>query len=275
MNNKKAKSIIVIVLAILVIGCIGFLVWQYIDTPSSENSVDEDINVNKVEQKDESIIEEQENAKLELYETLIMDGNLYLKKYNGTEKEVTVPTTYKGQKVYGITSACYGENTIIEKVIIPDEIESVDRYSFTRCENLKEVILPKNMTEIPTGLFKNCTSLIHVEMPEVVESIGKDVFNGCENLKEIKFKEATFTEIGSCFAYKSGLEKFTVPSSVQQIEPYAFLSCNNLKEVHITDTTILIYSGSFNTGEDLVIYAPKGSQAEAFAKAENIKFIAE
>lgn len=58
--------------------------------------------------------------------------------------------------------------------------------SFWGCTNLKSVILPKNLKNIPAWCFGKCTNLENIEMPENIEYIGFDAFEDCP-LKSLDF----------------------------------------------------------------------------------------
>ena len=209
------------------------------------------------------------------YETIEFDDGMYLKKYLGDETIVTVPVVYNGITVQGITGACFGENTNIEKVIFPDEFGSIGKYSFARCYKLKEVVLPKNLKTLPNGLFKDCEELATVVMPDSIVDAGRGTFYGCKSLKKIEFNNTSFNEIDMTFAANSGLETFIVPDGVVEISANAFLGCENLKEIYIPASVEVIYSDVFAGCENLTIYAPAGSHAELYAKECNINFVVE
>ena len=66
---------------------------------------------------------------------------------------------------------------------------------FSDCDNLQEIILPKNITTISRCAFSHCNHLEKVSMFEGVRSIGEYAFNGC-NLTSIQIP-STLTNIGT------------------------------------------------------------------------------
>ena len=52
-----------------------------------------------------------------------------------------------------------------------------------------------------------------------------------------------------------------------------FLDCENLERVYIPDTTNDIADDAFDGCNSLVIYTPKGSYAEKFARKHNIPVV--
>ena len=84
------------------------------------------------------------------------------------------------------------EDSALESIIIPDSVESLGIYVFKSCDNLTTVSLPNHLTEIPEGLFQDCTSLLFnrtdsfggdfLLLSENVEKIGAHAFENCKNL---------------------------------------------------------------------------------------------
>lgn len=67
---------------------------------------------------------------------------------------------------------------------------------------LKKITLPKKITTISTGFFKNCTALETVTFPSdsVITSLGNDFFNGCTHLAKVVLPNS-ITTINNGFSY--------------------------------------------------------------------------
>lgn len=88
-------------------------------------------------------------------------------------------------------------------------------------------------------------------IPDCVTGIADKVFEDRSDICSVIVPEGV-TEIGeNTFAWCYGLDCITLPNSLTQIRWSTFLGC-----------------------EDLTIYAPKGSYAEAYATENEIKFVA-
>lgn len=120
----------------------------------------------------------------------------------------------------------FGGTAAIQDYLVPETLEKVEIYdielihnaTFYRCKNVKEIILPKEMTYIGVNAFYGCKSLTSFTIPEGIEIINESAFEGCTNLKEI-----------------------VIPSSVKVIDINAFKDCESLEKV--------IYNGDVNTLE--------------------------
>ena len=54
--------------------------------------------------------------------------------------------------------------------------------SFEGCSKLTSITLPKNVKQIPVGIFTGCTSLAYVYMSENIEYIAENAFSDCNSL---------------------------------------------------------------------------------------------
>ena len=108
----------------------------------------------------------------------------------------------------------------------------------------------------------------------MVSAVGNDAFNRCTSLLTANIPECEF--IGhTAFTSCSKLESVYAPN-VRIVGNMAFLNCSKLSEIHIPPTVEKITGKAVFKGcKELTIYAPAGSVAEAYAKANKIPFIAE
>ena len=102
-------------------------------------------------------------------------------------------------------------------------------------EEITELVIPSDITQIKSYTFESCSSLINVILHDQVTTIGIYAFNGCKNLTSINIPNGV-TSIGNeAFSYCSSLTSITIPNSVTSINFGAFSDCTNLKSVHISD----------------------------------------
>ena len=67
------------------------------------------------------------------------DGTISLKKYTGTEVNVTIPETYDGYKVTWINDGAFASNNSIKSVHIPKSITFIAEAVFADCDKLTEI----------------------------------------------------------------------------------------------------------------------------------------
>ena len=99
------------------------------------------------------------------------------------------------------------ENEKVCTIELPDNITKIERKSFERYPNIKEIDLSdaKLVITIGSGAFLKCKQLENVKLPPNLKEIGSLAFYGCLQLSEIKFS-----------------------SSLRQIEKSAFALCDGL-----------------------------------------------
>ena len=75
----------------------------------------------------------------------------------------------------------YGDKAL-EKVILPDSLETLGEFAFAGCTSLKSLTLPSSLTAILDYAFENCTGLTELTIPASVNSMAFHTFDGCSNL---------------------------------------------------------------------------------------------
>lgn len=78
----------------------------------------------------------------------------------------------------------YLNGELVEELVIPDGVTSINNFAFIRCKSIKKVVIPASVT-----------------------SIGKNVFYGCKNLESITFEntENWWMNVISPYGQKGGL----------------------------------------------------------------------
>lgn len=125
----------------------------------------------------------------------------FITAYTGTSNNVSIPQYIGVDYIHGFTSDVFKENTNIQSVVFPEEMETIPENAFNGCSSLSSVIFSGNLKSVPASAFEGCSSLLSVSLPESVCSIGEYAFAN------------------------SGLQEFSVPESLVTIEGYAFEDC--------------------------------------------------
>lgn len=156
----------------------------------------------------------------------IIDEYSCLKKYEGNEVDVTIPSGVKtiGEDAFKLS--------VIERVVIPDSVEAIRDYAFSKCYYLEEVIMGDNVREIGTRAFGDCAELMNVKLSKRLMSIGGNAFEGCSSLMDIQIPDYVRT-IGPCAFYDAGLECVEFGKRVAVIDSDAFCACEHLDHVRL------------------------------------------
>ncbi len=182
---------------------------------------------------------------------------------------VTIPNSVTSIGWYAF-DGCTGLNSIN----IPDGVTSIDAYAFKGCANLTDLHIPDSVTSIGWGVFEGCTGLTSITIPDSVTSIGNSAFYHCTGLTSITIPDSV-TSIGrSAFCSCTGLASVTIPDSVTSIGRSAFSDCTSLTSITIPNSVTEIGYAAFGNCPNLTIYGVAGSEAEKYAKKNNIPFVA-
>ena len=115
----------------------------------------------------------------------------------------------------------------IKDLVIPGNVTSIGKYTFSGCSGLTSVVLPNSVTSIENGAFRECIGLVSVTIPNSVTTIGQYAFYGC-----------------------SGLSSVTIGSGITEIDSKVFGTCEELLDVYcyaesVPTTQSNVFDGSY------------------------------
>jgi hypothetical protein len=97
-------------------------------------------------------------------------------------------------KVGGVLTLPWSDYAeMIVEVVIEDGIHDIGQMAFYELPNLKRVTLGADVTEIRNYAFKNCASLVSINL-EGVDFIREGAFYGCSALENISFLDGVVIE---------------------------------------------------------------------------------
>ena len=99
------------------------------------------------------------------------EDGIRITSYNGDETEITTPSRLSEKTV----------NAIGDYAFSPEK-GGIDRRRRELLSQIRSVFLARDIKELGTGVFKNCTSLEYVLVPNSVDRIGDRAFSGCSSL---------------------------------------------------------------------------------------------
>ena len=162
-----------------------------------------------------------------------------------------LPTLKIQEGVQEILDRCFDDCCSLEEVHLPNSLKIIGKYAFSGCEKLSSITIPEGVEELRESSFFYCINLGKVNLPNTLQSIGPEAFEYCEKLEQI-----------------------VIPGSVIQIGKDAFRVCDQLKDVTILSKEIELGKNSLESGldQDMVIHLKPGSQAEQYAKENQISY---
>ena len=147
--------------------------------------------------------------------------------YKGREKEVVVPNTFGSFKVSAIGKYAFAGNTIVEKIVLPENLEVITKYAFVGCSSLVKVEMGSQVKNIGDGAFAECTALKEIVTSSTIESCGEGSFDNT-----LINKNEGYTIVGGILiGYEGYDEQIVIPEEVSIIYDGAFENKYNVKSI--------------------------------------------
>lgn len=88
---------------------------------------------------------------------------------------------------------------VLEELTIPGTMTEVG-HLFSRCEDLKKVVISEGVEQIALEAFTRCRNLTHVCLPKSLKTVENDAFSGCP-LTRLELAEGASFKMGRIFGY--------------------------------------------------------------------------
>ncbi len=155
----------------------------------------------------------------------------------------------------------------LDTVILPNGVDTIEHYAFYKCSlkyielpqslkyigevafygaaSLTSLIVPENVSNIPSSMCSDCSSLKSVTLPEGIKAIENYAFYHCKSLSNINIPQSVQSIGDLAFAGCSSLTSVSIPEGITGISDCAFSLCLSLKEVHFPKSLTSIGEGAF------------------------------
>lgn len=157
------------------------------------------------------------------------------------------------------------------------DLESISAEQFRDKTILQRVILPCNLQSIGNRAFYNCQNLKPITFPATLKSIGEEAFNNTYNIGDVVLPEG-LTSLGSYAFYQSHLTSVSFPSTLKSISYECFYNCDFLNEINFNGQTSIDNTAFLDCDALVNVKFPEtlqsiGSSAFSYSeKLQNIEF---
>lgn len=127
----------------------------------------------------------------------------------------------------------------LQRICIPNNVETINSYAFYNCESLDDIIIPDSVNWIGNHCFYNCYFLNKIKFSKNLKFIGNDCFSNCISLKNIDLPES-LVYIGEHAFCNCSFSYITIPSKITHIEVGTFEACPNLKALILPENITTI-----------------------------------
>ena len=133
-----------------------------------------------------------------------------------TASEYTIP-----QGIRSIGDAAFSKCTNLKSILLPDSVTSIGDHAFNTCKNLTNITLSTGLISIGNYSFVVCEKLTSIALPDRLTSIGDLVFYQCSSLTGITVERGSYAEQycidnGFVYTYAEGAERETFVSGNYQ-----------------------------------------------------------
>ena len=177
-----------------------------------------------------------------------------------SDSEIVIPrVSPDGDKVTAIKKDAFKYNNNIKSVVITKEIVTIGEAAFMGCFSLESITVGKGVASIKSRAFYGCNSLKTIVIPDGVTSMGDEVLAECDSLESVTLSIG-LTKISDMTFYGcSALKNIEIRGSVSSIGIRAFAKCKALTSIDIPDSVSIIGEYAFNGCSALTgIAIPKG-----------------
>lgn len=142
-----------------------------------------------------------------------------------------------GIEVKGIDHYSDYEESVINRICLPNTIKYVGECAFGYFPKLEKIILPSGLESIGQHCFQGLKSLKSISIPASLKVINGYAFYGCTNLETVTFEGDLIGIEYYAFENCINLSSVEFPDSLEYIGEEAFRNCNSLKKVVIPAKT--------------------------------------
>lgn len=212
-----------------------------------------------------------------------------IKKYNGNDAVVNIPSEINGIPVETIGNAAFQDNTTITSVTIPDSVTEIGANAFAGCTNLTSVTYGGDWSKltIQSGnpavedAAKDAANeqLFDFEFTPDSTAVIVKKYNGTAADVTIPshYKGKPVTMIDHAAFHDSAVTSVTIPDSVTSIPDDAFAFCSQLTNISIPNSVTFIGFSAFNSCTSLKSITLPSSlstiQSSAFYNCGNLETI--
>ena len=195
-----------------------------------------------------------------------IDGDSAVVKANSkADESITIPDsveysdgeTQKKYAVKGIAASGFFGCTKLKDIVLPKTLTNIGRAAFGGCKSLEEIDIPESVTAINPAVFTACRSIKRISAGKNLKYIEPGSFMQCTSLDNIEIPDenpyfkaeggTVYTKDGeTLLAHAGSAESFAIPQGVKTIANSAFWYCENLKAVTLPTSLTTIEQDAFN-----------------------------
>lgn len=113
------------------------------------------------------------------------NAEVYIISYSGHDTELVIPDFIDGAPVTTIAKKAFLSNKLVREIILPKSITEIGDYAFARCDRLTKIGIPYTNLSLGQGILMECSSLEQVVNVQAIEY---------RSIKESEISEGVISE---------------------------------------------------------------------------------
>lgn len=147
----------------------------------------------------------------------------------------------------------------ITNVELPDQLTEIPAFAFWGCGTLKTITIPSGVVTIDESAFEGDTNLEEVTFAGNVQEIGKAAFKDCTTLKKLKLPDSVYFCGEYAFSGCSALEKVELSSKLTEVGEGVFYECTALKKIIVPkEMQLKTYTSTSLAQIELITFSKDG-----------------
>ena len=143
-------------------------------------------------------------------------------------------------------SGCSG----LSEIVIPAKVETIEDFAFSGCSGLTSITLNDGLKTIGSEAFARCVRLISIHIPDSVTRIDDGAFLNCSKLVECNYPvgwTSTRSDVLRDGIFEgTSLKTLEIPEGIKTIPAYAFYDCDNFEYFDLPESLTQIQQETFN-----------------------------
>ena len=153
----------------------------------------------------------------------------------------------------GISSYAVAGSSIIESVILSDQVRVIGARAFEKCIAIKSITFPQRLRDLHDYALRECVSLTKLDLGRTdVQVIGSGAIWGCKALESVVLPLYLRVIGNHSFAFCKLLKNIEWSTSISTIGDYAFQHCVTLDSLEIPLSVRTIGAFSFTECNSVV-----------------------
>lgn len=165
-------------------------------------------------------------------------------------------------------------NDTVTSVVIPEDVEIIEKFAFYNCSKLTDVTLPESCKQIGGSAFEKCPVLKNVNFDHV-KIIENQAFNECTSLDCEDIGGAKLSgvyAIGNMAFAKTALKSVSL-DRLSRIGSSCFINCPNLENVVLGERTRVTNSMFRNTPIKSIVISSDSVENNAFYGCKSLESV--